>query len=317
MFLPVKPDFPLLRFPVMTLLVCLICIAVFLKQERDWNALADATVAYCEVPRDRLAEMVIRQIADLHEAPGCGVIMYMIANHGDDSEMIDEIVGELRPLAGLQAADSKAYVSQLLHEELRRYRQMVPPDPDIGLAYESESWNPWLMITSSFAHGDWWHIIFNLMFFIAFGMAVEMLISPLAYAGLIIAISFITGIFTSVSAMASGIAVSSLGLSGVVMAMIGLSAYLLPRGKIRCFYWFVVWFGTVAVPIWAMSLWFIGGDIYALFADDDHGVINVMAHVTGGLGGYLFGVVFLQKAKEDAIGLQMEIDRTRFRPRFH
>ena len=105
------------------------------------------------------------------------------------------------------------------------------------------------MLTSSFAHGGWAHIAFNLVFFIAFGTLVEMLIGGFAYAGLIIIVSWICGVFTSVSAMANGEAVASLGLSGVVMGMIGLSAFLLPRAKIRCYYWFIVIFVTVVATV--------------------------------------------------------------------
>ena len=107
---------------------------------------------------------------------------------------------------------------------------------------------------SSFAHGGWGHIIFNLIFFIAFGTMVEMLIGRITYVTVIVAVSIICGVFTSVSAIANGEHVSSVGLSGVVMGMIGLSAYLLPRGRIRCYYWFIVVFGSVGLPVWALAL---------------------------------------------------------------
>jgi membrane associated rhomboid family serine protease len=118
------------------------------------------------------------------------------------------------------------------------------------------------------------------------------------------------------SALANGEIVASLGLSGVVMGMIGLSAYLLPRAKIRCYYWFIVIFGSVALPVWVLAIWYIGSDIYVLFAYDDHGLINVMAHVTGGVGGYLFGLLFLRQARQQALGVQMTLDRSLLRPKF-
>ncbi len=100
------------------------------------------------------------------------------------------------------------------------------------------------------------------------------------------------------------------------MGMIGLSAFLLPRGRIRCYYWFVVLFGSVAVPVWVLALWYMGGDIYALFAFEDHGAINIMAHVTGGISGYLFGALFLRKARDTAQGVQMTLDHSQFKPKF-
>ena len=67
-------------------------------------------------------------------------------------------------------------------------------------------------------------------------------------------------------------------------------------------------FGSIAIPAWALTLWYVGGDIYRLFAVEDNGVVNVMAHVAGGLAGYLFGVAFLGRARERAKDLQFELD---------
>jgi len=106
----------------------------------------------------------------------------------------------------------------------------------------------------------------------------------------------------------------TLGLSGVVMGMMGLFAYLLPRGKIRCYYWFVILFGSVAVPGWILAAWFIGGDMYQLFASDNHGAINVLAHVAGGVSGYLYGFFFLKGSRMLAASLQQDLDQAEIKP---
>lgn len=316
MFLPIKADFPLQRFPFLTLLVCLICAGVFYKQINDWDNFNAAIDRYCELDRSRLEEIVFTRIADLQNYGHCAEMMYTIASAEDGSSIIDEIVSELRPLAGLSRDDSKDYVRLMLQDELHKYKTVVPPDPDEGLAYYTASWNPWYMITSAFAHGDWGHIIFNLVFFVAFAATVETLIGSLAFASSIIVISIFTGVFSSVSAYATGQHYWTLGLSGVVMGMMGLFSFLLPLGRIRCYYWFIIIFGSVAIPAWALTLWYVGGDIYRLFAYEDNGVVNVMAHVTGGISGYLFGLLFLRRAKVRARDLQFELDFDSNKPKF-
>jgi len=316
MFLPVKPDFRLPRFPLLTTAVCVICALVFANQQLDWHEYRAAVDRYCEAPRSHIERMVIHEIHEANQLSYCDDIPYLLVNAPNEAEAIEVLISGMQPLTGFNAEDSRDYVTQLVRDDLRLYRQTVPPDPDQGLAYYADSWNPWHMLTASFAHGDWGHIVFNLIFFVAFGTLVEMLVGGLSFIALIVVISLITGVFTSVSALASGANVASLGLSGVVMGMIGLSAYLLPRGRIRCYYWFIVLFGSVAIPVWLLALWYIGGDVYALFAYEDHGVINVMAHVTGGLGGYLFGLLFMKRAKIEAEGVQMTIDRAVLRPKF-
>jgi membrane associated rhomboid family serine protease len=206
-------------------------------------------------------------------------------------------------------------VSDLLHDEMRRYHIRVPDHPDEGLAYYTATWNPLTMVASAFAHASWSHIVFNLIFFVAFAGTVEVLIGPFAFVSVFLVISLFTGVFSSVSAIASGSHYSTLGLSGVVMGMMGLFTYLLPRGKIRCYYWFVIFFGSVAVPAWAIAIWYIGGDIYTLFASQDHGVVNVMAHVTGGIAGFLFGLIFLRRVRWETRILQQESDRQATRAR--
>jgi len=317
MFLPVKPDFKLDRFPYLTGAICIICALVFSGQLLDWHEYDVAVDRYCETPRSRIEEMVFRQIESNNRLQYCDDIAFILVNAPDQRKALDQLIDGLRPLTGFDTSASREYVTNMLREEARRYQQMVPPNPNDGLAYYTETWNPVTMVTSSFAHGGWAHIIFNLIFFVAFGTMVEMLIGRMTFVVVVLVVSWICGVFTSISALASGEHVSSVGLSGVVMGMIGLSAYLMPRGRIRCYYWFIVVFGSVALPVWALALWYLGGDIYTLFAYDDYGTINVMAHVTGGIGGYLFGVLFLKNSKLAAQGVQMTIDRAEFKPRFH
>ena len=317
MFLPVKPDFPLRRFPLLTLLVCLICAGVFLKQQSDWRDFGLAMERYCGASRSHVETIVFDRIAASQGTDNCAGIMYRIANDPDrdSAEVIREMAADIRPLSGFNAADSYEYVAQMLEDEVRRYNTLVPEDPDTGLAYYTGSWNPWTMITSSFAHGDWGHIVFNLVFFFAFAAAVEVLIGSLWFATFVLVDSWFIGISGSLAAAAAGNHYWTLGLSGVVMGMMGLFAYLLPRGKIKCYYFIIVIFGSIAIPGWMLATWYIGGDIVRLLAYDDHGVVNVMAHVMGGIGGYLFGLLFLRDHRRIATDIQESFKRQAFEKR--
>ena len=317
MFLPVKPDFHLPRFPVLTTLVCLVCIGVFLKQQSDWHEFGMAMERFCGASRSHIETIVFDRIAASQGTDNCAEIMYTIANDPDRdaAEVIRKYSAEMQPLSGFSAADSSLYVAQMLEDEMRRFDRLVPEDPDVGLAYYTGSWNPWTMITSSFAHGDWGHIIFNLVFFFAFAAAVEMLIGSLWFIAFVFVDSWFIGLTGSLAAAATGEHYWTLGLSGVVMGMMGLFAFLLPKGKIKCYYFFVIIFGSIAIPGWLLATWYIGGDIVRLFATDDHGVVNVMAHVMGGIGGYLFGVIFLRQVRKNAEDVQYAFERQAFEKR--
>ena len=318
MFLPIKADFPLPRFPWLTVLVCLICLGVFVKQQSDWHDFGMAIERFCNSGRTHFEQIVFNRIADAEGSDNCAQIMFTIANdpEREEQEVIADMVRKMKPLTGFSAEDSREYVQQMLEDEARRFNNLVPPYPDTGLAYYTASWNPITMITSSFAHGSWGHIIFNLIVFFAFAATVEVLVGPFWYIAFILVDSWFIGLTGSAIASLSAQHYSTVGLSGVVMGMIGLFAYLLPRGKIKCFYFFIVVFGWVAIPAWALAIWVIGKDVYALMTQDEFGVINVMAHVMGGIGGYLFGVAFLRHVRREAIEVQADLDRVDRERRF-
>ncbi|MDH3812089.1 MAG: rhomboid family intramembrane serine protease [Gammaproteobacteria bacterium] len=318
MFLPVKADFALPRFPILTVLICLICFGVFIKQQSDWKEFGLAIDRFCNASRSHIEQIVFERIAESQNMDACGDIMYTIANDPtrEESEVIAEMASKIRPLTGFNSEDSREYVQQMLEEQTRRFNTLVPQDPDEGLAYYTGSWNPITMITSSFAHGDWGHILFNLVFFFAFAATVEVLIGPLRYVAFVLVDSWFIGLTGSIAAAATAQHYWTLGLSGVVMGMMGLFAYLLPRGKIKCYYFFIIIFGSVAIPGWMLTAWYLGGDIVTLFTNDDYGRVNVLAHVMGGVGGYLFGLLFLREVRKDAEHAQDALERLDFEKRF-
>ena len=305
MFIPVKPNFELPRFPYLTVVICALCIAVFLHQISTWDEYESAFTSFCAEPKGRLTEMVMVRIAGSDSDSACFDVLLDIDTSPDPTATIQKMADDMRPLVGLSPEDSRLYVLDKLTEQFRLYQIRVPTYPDNEFAYYTGSWNPVTMVTSSFTHGSWSHIIFNLIFFFAFATTVEVLIGGFSFIMVIIAISLFSGAFSSMAAGLIGTHYSTLGLSGVVMGMIGLNAYLLPSGTIRCYYWFIVIFGSIAVPAWALAIWYIGWDIYNLFANADNGVVDVMAHVTGGAAGYLYGVTFLRARRRQIAALRL------------
>ena len=316
MFLPVKADFKLNRFPVLTVLVCVVCALVFFKQQSDRSDFEMAIARYCMKPQSRIEEMVMSRVDQLTNATMCGESMFHIAHSENPDAEIEEIVQSLKPLSGFNAADSSDYITQMLKSELAQFRTLVGDYPDTNVAYYTGSWNPIGMLTSSFAHDGWGHIIFNLIFFIAFATTVEALVGPVGFIVFILVNSLLIGLTDSAVSALTDNHHWTLGLSGVVMGVIGAHAYLLPRGKIRCYYWFIVVFGSIAVPAWILALWYIGSDIYKLFTADEFYGINVLAHVAGGVAGYFYAFFFLKGARLLGASLQSDLDRAQFKPGF-
>ncbi|MCP4186732.1 MAG: rhomboid family intramembrane serine protease [Gammaproteobacteria bacterium] len=169
------------------------------------------------------------------------------------------------------------------------------------LWYSPQSWNPLTMITSSLAHDGWFHLFGNLIFFLAFAPALEILIgNKLRYLWIMLFISFVVGIAYSVSFLiGSSQPLPTLGLSGVVMGIIGLSAFLMPHARIRVFCWFIVFWKTFYIPAWILAVIYIGLDSWVMITADNYHGINVVAHVAGGLAGYAYGFFWMKERREE------------------
>ena len=169
-----------------------------------------------------------------------------------------------------------------------------------SLMYYPDSWNPVTMVTASLAHAGFWHLFGNLLFFMAFAPALEILLgSSLRYLGVMLFVALVCGISYSLWTVISGAEViPTLGFSGVVMGMIGLSAHLMPQARVRVFCWLIVW-KTFFVPAWVLAAIYIGLDAWAMLTMNNFGGVNLVAHVAGGLAGYIYGVLWLGDRKQE------------------
>ncbi|MDJ0833822.1 MAG: rhomboid family intramembrane serine protease [Gammaproteobacteria bacterium] len=169
------------------------------------------------------------------------------------------------------------------------------------MLYYPQSWNPLNMVSYALAHGSWMHLIGNMIFYLAFAPALETLIdNRLRYVRIMLFIAVCAAIGYSVSmAIGANPDIPTLGFSGVVTGMIGLSAYLMPQARIRVFWWYVFGGSILYVPAWTLAVFYIGMDSWTMFTASDYGGINVVAHVIGGLAGYLYGVIWLKQRREE------------------
>lgn len=173
------------------------------------------------------------------------------------------------------------------------------------LWHDRSRFDPIGMITSSFAHGSWEHVIFNLIFFFAFATAVELILGPVLFLGSILLLSLGIGMFDHVITQWEGDLVPSLGLSGVVMGMLALFTYFLPRARIRFFFWFMLSIGTIGIPAWIAAVWYVGWDLYYQLSGDG-GYINFVAHLAGAAFGLAIGVVFFRSKRHWTKDLVLE-----------
>lgn len=299
-FIPYRVDLQLFRFPIITVFICLLCIGVYNVQTSNESKLLDLAYEHCVNDQTRMWKMILQKTMGEMDAEACFNMLGSIHVAAQPARKIAQLASEGESLQGFSKRDSDTYKTQLINERYAQFSRIVPAYKTQALWYEPQSWNVVNMLTATFAHADWFHLIGNLFFFFAFAAAVEVVLGYTLFPVVIVALAIGTHVFYSIAMLGVTEPPPSLGLSGVVMGMMALLAFLLPSAQIRCFLWFIIIFKRFSVPALLLTMWFVGWDVYTLFWGDQQSGVNIIAHVSGAALGYLFGLMFF-RSKRDGV----------------
>lgn len=306
LFIPYRVDLELYRVPFVTIAVCVVCLIVYWSQFHNEQKVFERTETFCNARTETMYRIVMDKTVGGSDPFACAQMLWSIRLAPDPDARLDELAEQSERLAGLTPESSRAFVRDHLQQQYAAFERDVPPYETQALWYDPQSWNPLAMISSTFAHGSWDHVIGNLFFFFAFAATVEVIIGPLTFIGMILAIALGESTLYSLAMLGAEKPLPTVGLSGVVMGMMALFAYFLPWGRIRCVFWFLVWFRVFAIPAWILVLWFVGWDVYTLFFTAEHHGVNLVAHVGGATLGLLFGLLLFCKRRNEIRELAQE-----------
>jgi membrane associated rhomboid family serine protease len=308
LFLPIRAQIRLHKWPVMTILVSLLCLGIYVAQAQNEGRILRAAENYCDHGLDASEQALWRQIGKDDAAMACTHLLAFLHVTNRPEQVIQGLETSLtRELKDRAEAERLAGE---LRASYARFARQAPGYLTARLWQERPSWNVWRWITSSFAHADWGHVIFNLVFFFAFAATVELLIWPVLFLGMILLMSLGIGLTDTLVHLGQA-PVPTLGLSGVVTGMLAMFIYFVPRAKIRFFFWFLLSIGFIGVPGWLVGLWYIGGDLLRVLGQE-HSRVNYIAHLAGALSGFLLGVTLFRGKRHWAQELvEDKLDLTR------
>lgn len=303
---PFKFDLPLSRIPRATFFVSTLCIFFFIAQTINEHYFEKGINQFCSSYQDKEFIDFLASFSDAGEYhEDCLERIYSFHYTQANDEIIKlRVNGTIwENIDDLAKARKKAY--EIYRKAYDASFEYVPRNITSEFGYRSGSYNPIKSITSTLLHGDIWHIVGNLLFFIAFGTVVELVISNyLVYAIIFISSSLTISLVYSFSNIFSPYQ-WQIGLSGVVSVMMGMAVYLVPSGRIKCAYILGFYAGFISVPLLWMFVWFFAWDIYYVWILDDTGISNI-AHVTGSVFGYLWAKKFY---KDDRDRLKKQMDK--------
>lgn len=302
LFFPYKVDINLNRIPIITLLVCIACISIYYYQYKNELIINTAALSYCNKIDDKLFDVVVEKITGGNNARHCADILLSIHLSHKPKTKIEKLASNYHVFDSLNFAQGQSLVVDLLSKHHSKFVGNAPASFTVNIMYDPRSFSIQHMFTASFAHGNWMHLMGNLFFFFAFAASIEIIVGSLAYLFIISGIALGTNLIYSLAMFSDPNALPTLGLSGVVMGMIGLFTFLLPTAKIRCFLWVIVIVRILTIPAWVLALWYIGWDVYHLYAQNNQTNINLIVHVSGAILGFLIGLVFYRKNRPTISG---------------
>ncbi len=147
------------------------------------------------------------------------------------------------------------------------------------------------VFTSMFMHGDWMHLIGNMLFLWIFGNNVEDAMGHFRFilfyllCGIIAAMSFALPNSDSLIPM--------VGASGAISGVLGAYLLLYPRARVLV----LIYVAAIRIPaVWVLGMWFVFQLLSTAAADASQGGVAWGAHI----GGFVAGMVLIPLFKNKA-----------------
>ena len=292
LFFPYKVDINLRRLPLLTILICIVCLVVYYFQYKNNVLIERAAYKFCETNKERLFGIVVEKITPPNTARNCAKLLYSIHSSDKPELKIMSLADDYHVFDSLNFAQGKALVVNILNEEYGKFEKTAPQSLTSQLYYVPQSFSFINMVTAVISHGSIIHLLGNLFFFFAFAASVEIVVGMFAFAVIFLSLAIGTNLSYSAVMFSNLDALPTLGLSGVVMGMIGLFVFLLPTARIRCFFWFLVIVRILHIPAWILAAWYVSWDLFQLYSTQGESNVNLVAHISGAVIGLMVGLLF-------------------------
>ena len=298
-FFPYRLDANTHRWPFLTLLVCILCALVYWQQYSVDREYFLALKKFCRQDLSKRELAWLNRVPTERRGNKCSFLLESIRETGAADTEIERLAGLTRPIKlFVSEQENRDHVEKQLAEIYRKFERDVPEPLTRELVYDPHDLNVIKMFTATFSHGSLMHLVGNLLFFYIFAAAVEMALGSLVFLGFIFATTLGTSLAYSYSMAGVEGALPTLGLSGVVMAAVAALGVMMPAVRIRCFFWFFVFFRIFRIPALLLAAWYVGWDIYEINRLGSHSYVNYVAHLSGAAIGAMLGIYYLVFRRE-------------------
>ncbi|TDR45001.1 membrane associated rhomboid family serine protease [Tahibacter aquaticus] len=292
-FFPYKLDVSLYRIPFLTAFVCLLCFLTFSRQMSADSHYLRRISTHCAQAVDPNLQAILSSTSADGEHRGCVENLLLLRSADAREATIAEMARQRSDLSFYaDPAKDIDYKSAKISSGFADFERAVPPLMTDKLAYDPSHYDVVRMLTSTFAHASWSHLIGNLIFFFIFASFVESAIGYVYYLLAFLLMAVTCSLAYSYSVGSAEGALPTVGLSGVVMGMLALITTLMPTARVRCLFWFLIFLRRFSLPLIVIALWYVGWDLYDHYASAGRSTINYVAHISGAATGAVLGLLF-------------------------
>ena len=146
--------------------------------------------------------------------------------------------------------------------------------------------NPFTLFTHQFLHGDFMHLLGNMVFLIICGFAVEAAIGSGLFLLLYLMSGVAGGLFFALLDLSSKVPL--VGASGAISGVMAMYLAIFRLRQIDFFYWIFIFAGYFRAPALLLLPVYIGKELFDFFTNEDSNVA-FMAHA----GGFVCGGVLI------------------------
>jgi membrane associated rhomboid family serine protease len=152
----------------------------------------------------------------------------------------------------------------------------------------SQGQDLWTLVTSTFLHGGFMHLLGNMLFLYIFGDNLEEALGRVGF----LAFYLLGGIGAGLCQWAAEpySQIPTIGASGAIAAVMGGYLLLFPKAKVDVLVFIIIFIRIIPIPAWIMlALWFVLQIFGGFGADPLTGGVAYWAHA----GGFVIGFVLM------------------------
>lgn len=161
--------------------------------------------------------------------------------------------------------------------------------------------HPLQWFTSICMHGDFGHLLGNMIFLLPFGLLVEGKIGWWRFLLLYLAIGVGESAFEQIVMLGMSSAPGSLGASSALFGLVVVTMLWAPKNDMTCLFIWLPYVRTLDIPITYLAMFYVGWEGLMLLLDG-FAIRTAALHLMGALMGGVLGIAFLKLKWVDCEG---------------